>query len=134
MDNVVVYYEAWQMQCCGEPFEKGDVVTLEVYIPTESANGNELGIDIDFYEDHHNCGKGYTIFRLTGQVERICAEYSLREDCEDSVIDYRKVKKHYLDCDCADGYNFPQRGIDVANWGYFVWLSNARLKSAEDEQ
>ena len=52
MDNVVVYIEAWQMQCCGEPFAKGDIVSWEAFIATDSLEIDGKTVNIDFYEEH----------------------------------------------------------------------------------
>ena len=124
MDNVVVYIEAWQMQCCGEPFAKGDVVSWEAFVATDSLEIDGETVNIDFYEEHHTTHR-HIMFQITGQVERVLAEYSPRVEGQQN-IEYSKSKKCYIDCcEEVDGWNFPQ---DVSDWGYVVWLSNVRLK------
>jgi hypothetical protein len=90
MDNVIVYYEAWQMQCCGTPFAKGDVVSWLVFLGNDSLDINGQKIKIDFYEDHHYRSFGDGMFKLTGQVEHIWAEYSLVKDDDNKVLAYDK--------------------------------------------
>ena len=130
MDNVVVYIEAWQMQCCGEPFAKGDVVSWEAFVATDALEIDGETVNIDFYEEHHTTHR-HIMFQITGQVERVMAEYSLKIECE-SPIAYDNVKKYYVDCDDeVNSCNFPQNGVD---WGYVVWLSNVRLNLVQNER
>lgn len=130
MDNVIVYYQAWQMQCCGEPFAKGDIVTWGVFIATDSFEIDGETVNIDFYEEHHTTHR-HIMFQITGQVERVLAEYSPKIEGE-KVVSYSKVKKHYIDCDDEiDRYNFPE---DCHDWAYIVWLSNVKLEQLKNEQ
>ena len=130
MDNVVVYYQAWQMQCCGEPFAKGDIVTWGVFIATDSLEIDGEIVNIDFCEEHHTTLR-HIMFQITGQVERVLAEYSPKIEGEKKVS-YSTSKKCYIDCyEEVDGWNFPQ---DVSDWGYVVWLSNVRLNLMQNEQ
>jgi hypothetical protein len=132
MDNVIVYYEAWQMQCCGTPFAKGDVVSWLVFLGNDSLDINGQKIKIDFYEDHHYRSFGDGMFKLTGQVEHIWAEYSLVKDDDNKVLAYDKVRKYYLDCDEeVDGYNFPEDGH---GWAYVIKLSNVKLELLKKEK
>ena len=48
-----VLYDSWQMQCCGDPIEVGKVANLTI-VPGCDNPKNLAGIDIDFYEDHHD--------------------------------------------------------------------------------
>lgn len=56
--TVRIWYDDWQMQCCGEPFGVGDSITLSVDPERDfswlvPAFGSELVHSIDFYETHH---------------------------------------------------------------------------------
>ena len=68
MDNVKVYYENWQMMCCGDPFAVGDEVEWTVHLSTRRSGQEKL--HVDFYEDHYyHSADG--ILKLRGKVERI---------------------------------------------------------------
>ncbi|MEU8525498.1 MULTISPECIES: DUF6578 domain-containing protein [Streptomyces] len=58
--TVTIWVDDWQMQCCGEDFAPGDVVSwrlLEVD-PEDYADvvGDERAAGIDFREEHHGQG------------------------------------------------------------------------------
>ena len=47
-----IFYESWQMQCCGTEFKIGDVIE---WIVCTSENFTPANINIDyFYEAHSN--------------------------------------------------------------------------------
>ena len=54
--TVRVFYQSWQMQCCGVPFRVGDNVTwtvLEAHDELATAFGPIEGADIAWLEEHH---------------------------------------------------------------------------------
>ncbi|MEV7510859.1 MULTISPECIES: DUF6578 domain-containing protein [unclassified Streptomyces] len=62
--TVTVWVDDWQMQCCGEDFAPGDVVSwhlLEVD-PEDYADlvGSDLAAGIDFCEEHHGQEEGHS--------------------------------------------------------------------------
>lgn len=66
----LVWYAAWQMECCGEPFAVGDVVdwTLGDVVDVEwlaAAVGGDLAADVTHVEDHHDVDEGTTVRRGT---------------------------------------------------------------------
>ncbi|MGC4946012.1 DUF6578 domain-containing protein [Streptomyces sp. DT224] len=60
--TLTVWIDDWQMQCCGEPFAPGDVVswTLMEVDPEDYVDlvGGERAEGIDFREEHHGGGEG----------------------------------------------------------------------------
>lgn len=62
-------YEAWQMQCCGEPLELGEVTTL--YLDSRDGEDLNSGIHVDYWEEHHH---GMTR-KITGKVAEITAVF-----------------------------------------------------------
>ena len=77
MDNVVVYYQAWQMQCCGEPFVKGDIVTWEVFIATDSLEDGNPIIMPELYE-------------WQKEIEPIVVAFSVGEPYDKDWTDYHR--------------------------------------------
>lgn len=80
-----VFMDGWQIECCGEPFEVGDLVTWTVVDSPDpdsflaSAFGTELADSIDFDEDHHDMAehskRAVTSRELVGWVEGIQAAF-----------------------------------------------------------
>lgn len=67
-----VFYDDWQMQCCGDPFTIGDRVEWLVCLPTGLKTSVDVG-RIDYcYEAH---GSETTMFRLNGYVVKITGLY-----------------------------------------------------------
>ena len=78
---MLVWVDAWQMQCCGEPFAIGDRVTWALnHEPDldwlQAAVGPEVADRIQFAEDHHGAlPDDHPVSR--GSVVGIHAAYSL---------------------------------------------------------
>ncbi|MDX6764822.1 DUF6578 domain-containing protein [Streptomyces sp. F8] len=60
--RLTVWVDDWQMQCCGEGFAPGDVVSWQLLEadPEDYADvvGEDLAAGIDFHEEHHGGGEG----------------------------------------------------------------------------
>ena len=74
-----VLLEAWQWQCCGEPFAVGDAVswTVSSNIDREwlaHSVGGDTAAAITDYEDHHDTAEG-EIKKITGRVTAISAAF-----------------------------------------------------------
>lgn len=69
MSECVVYYEAWQLNCCGEPFSLGDEVEWRCIMPRRYKNVH--GVLLDFEEMHHGVSSHY----VKGKISRILAEW-----------------------------------------------------------
>ncbi|KOX30767.1 MULTISPECIES: DUF6578 domain-containing protein [unclassified Streptomyces] len=61
--TLTIWVDDWQMQCCGENFKPGDVVswTLLEVDPEDYADivGAERADEIDFCEEHHGQDEGH---------------------------------------------------------------------------
>ena len=135
MDNVKVYYDIWQMMCCGAPFVVGDEVEWSGSLnKCGSTQGNQR---IDFFVNtHYHSTDG--ILKILGKVERILFEYSdgssteilTREDGKECrFTSHQKEKLLYKEICYADGYEeLPE---DYSGWGYLVTLSNVVLRRLE---
>ena len=128
MDNVVVYYESWQMQCCGEPFGVGDTVSWRVALGSE--HRSETSWKYDFIEDHH-CLCDDSKYRITGRVERIAMEFSHKEE-KGNIVEYDKIPKQRVEVKgTVNGWDFPENTCD---FGYYIKLSNVKLELAKDNE
>ncbi len=63
-----IYYHAWQLQCCGEPFRVGDRVDWTCEVPSKPTNVSD--IIVDFTEEHH----GSETHSISGVVDKIMME------------------------------------------------------------
>lgn len=66
-----IFYEDWQLQCCGEPFVVGAEVKWTVRRPQDNPPWLPEVEPIDWYGEHH----GNETHALTGSVERIEATW-----------------------------------------------------------
>ncbi|MER6156883.1 DUF6578 domain-containing protein [Streptomyces sp. NPDC001868] len=61
--TLTIWVDDWQVQCCGQSFAPGDVVswTLLEVDPEDYADvvGSERADEIDFREEHHGHGEGH---------------------------------------------------------------------------
>lgn len=85
-----VYYEEWQMSCCGAHFAVGDHVTWTYWDGGEDREwisdmfDDELSASIDHFE--HHCGELKQLPSISGLVVAIQAAY-MRYDRDDEPSD-----------------------------------------------
>ena len=75
----LVWYSAWQMECCGEPFSVNDCVEWNLTeVPDvdwlEAAIGSDLAVQVSYQEDHHDLDKNAVARK--GRVRSIRCAYS----------------------------------------------------------
>jgi len=75
--NTKVFYELWQMECCGKPFKPGD--NIEWYVTTTDRLATALDIDgVEYiYDAHFDEWDG--ILTLKGVVKDISVYYEKYE-------------------------------------------------------
>ncbi len=133
MDKCVVYYESWQLQCCGDPFAVGEKVWWKVRIPEEESICN--GTKVDFYEEHH-IRHTHTV---KGTIIKIIAERSelLKGDMVEECVSYEKSDKIYEELQAADGWESEMRSDETtlrAFWGYVVELKDVTVKQLKNKK
>ncbi len=77
----VVHYDTWEMDCCGTPFNIGDVVEWDVSKFEAGDDCNEI-IEIpqdDYCYNAHHFPEDVKVFKLTGRVAKIQLLYYKRE-------------------------------------------------------
>lgn len=106
-----VFYESWQMDCCGTPFQIGDTVQWDCNLSNE-----DFIADADYYYEAH----GETRFNLKGVVIEIYGvKYAYKEN-EDNI--YYPVSHSMLPLKKAE--EFMKDGEN----GFLVVLSDVEIK------
>ncbi|GAA4766981.1 hypothetical protein GCM10023329_11610 [Streptomyces sanyensis] len=127
MDNagmtLTIWVDDWQMQCCGENFKPGDVVSwmlLEVD-PEDYADlvGAERANAIDFCEEHHgqDGGRAPTSVEVVSIVEVHC-RYGVAPGATDKVKYPVPGTTVLVPVEKADGWAKTRPGVSFA--GYLV--------------
>ena len=125
MRECIVYYESWQLQCCGSPFSVGDVVEWKGTLLSEKRDAH--GITIDFEEEHH---VGYT-HKVKGTVEKIISERS-EFPKGNRIVYYEQAPIVRTELQHADGWESDYRDDETTErtfWGYIVVLKDAEVSS-----
>ena len=130
LDECTVFYDAWQMQCCGEPFSVGDEVSWTCVVPVHP--GVASGRIVDFYEDHH---KDFS-HKIKGMVSNIVSQFS-DSDKGKKKISYDSEWIYEKEITNADGWNCG-RDVDETKertiWGYIVELKDVTVKPLEENE
>lgn len=124
MDRCTIYYESWQIQCCGTPFSVGEKVEWTCFIPQDDKNAH--GIILDFVEDHH----GFATHSIVGTVTKIIAERCEFPKGEREVW-YEKTQVIHEELQSADGWESELDDDDTTDrtfLGYIVELKDAVIK------
>jgi hypothetical protein len=124
--SITVWVDSWQMQCCGEPFQRGSQVAWTLTDPDpdwfEAMLGPNAEQTVDMVEEHHG-GVPEDMIPTWGTVTRIAAvhcRYAPRPG-SDSWTSYPVPGSGVLtDVESADGWT-ADRG-DERFVGYLVGL------------
>ena len=129
-DECKIYYESWQLQCCGDPFAVNDKVDWTCIMPTEYKNAH--GIILDFEEEHH----GFATHSISGTVTQIIAErsefpkgkrvvyYPLAETIQEEIYEANGYEKEFS----------SDEETDRTFWGYIVTLKDALVKPLSETE
>lgn len=118
-----IYYEAWEMECCGTPFRLGDVVEWKVSENTDIISPVDLG-HIDYCYDAHS-SEGTKLFTLKGKVDSIKLLYHKYELQGPESKIYVAVNGALVDADFVQGFDEDYEGLGCA--GYVVSLSECSI-------
>lgn len=127
LDTCNIYYEAWQIQCCGKPFKIGDRVRWSCTIPKDEQIACEH--KIDFCEEHH-LDQTHTI---EGTITGILAEIAV------SLIgnlNYDSAPKYTMPLQEADGYETEELCREQGNryfWGYIVSMKDVEVTEYDEK-
>ena len=124
LKECTLYYESWQLQCCGEVFAVGDTVNWTCYIPDTPKDAH--GISIDFEENHHDM----STHSISGTITKIIAERSELPPSNDTIY-YEKVTTIHEEMLQVEGWEKEYSSDDNTRrtlWGYILTLKNVVVK------
>ncbi|TLG75429.1 DUF6578 domain-containing protein [Culicoidibacter larvae] len=115
MNEVIVWVDGWQMQCCGTAFNIGSIIEWKVsQVSYDLSPIEDLGV-IDYYYDDHAYNN--TVSVLSGEVVEICKVYHAYKLDEVNNV-YRpvsgKLEKFNQE---ADGWE-----VDYDSWKFVAYL------------
>ena len=124
MSECTIYYESWQLQCCGAPFSIGDKVEWTCIMPTGYKNAH--GIVLDFEEEHH----GFATHSITGTVAKILVERSefpkgKREAWYDRAA---TIQEEIRSANGRESLRKDDETTEYTLWGYIVELKDVLVK------
>ena len=129
-ENCKVFYESWQMECCGRPFAIGDSVSWLVLRETELNSPVDVG-RIDYcYEAHSSAWE--ELFVLTGRVEQIDVLYQRYEPSKENPRYLVPVGGMTIPAEKAEGFEQDRDGMKAT--GYVVTLSGVTVRPAKKEE
>ena len=96
-----VQYERWQLQCCGDPITVGKVADLVCV--KDKRRKNYVGIEIDYYENHHGYDVNCCVRGLVTRIQAICVEKFAKSDGQNYHIDNPDNEFSIIDTDYIDG-------------------------------
>lgn len=126
-----VYYEMWQLECCGTPFSVGDTVTWLV----EKAQLVKMTIDVSdiayCYEAHSSDWKN--LYVLEGVVKQIDVLYHTYQRSKDDPRALVSVAEELVATEEARGY---EEDLDemVRAGGYVVILDDCSIRPARQDE
>ena len=129
MKECKIYYESWQLQCCGDPFSVGERVEWTCAKPGKF--NNIYGVTWDFVEDHH----GDDTHLVTGTITRIISERSETPKSDNQVV-YGEVGLIREDIQFADGWESWKDDDDTMHytlWGYIVELKVVTVEKVRNK-
>ena len=128
MNRVNIWVADWEMQCCGDPFKKGETVEWRVSEYDRSyllhIDGADV-TDIDYYYDNHDMGG--KLYEIRGIVTKIQAVYALYEPRYDdkwkrdilTPVAYKAMDYKAVDFDSvADGWE-----KDIDEYKFLAYLA-----------
>lgn len=128
--NCVVFYEAWQMECCGAEFSVGDTVKWLVR-KAESLN-TPVNVDvIDYCYEAHDSDR-QKLFVIEGTVDAIKIlyhKYSVSPNASRLLI---PVSGETIETKRAKGFDKEINGME--SYGYIVTLHEYTIRPAKKEE
>jgi len=121
-----VFYEEWQMACCGEPFKVGDRINWLVLAGGPVNIAVEIG-HIDYsYEAHSSEWK--KLFVLEGTVKKIELLYEKYEPMADNPRCLYPVDGIMVEADSARGFEKDYKDMKIN--GYVIKISDYAVRKA----
>ena len=124
LDWCTIYYESWQLQCCGDPFSVGDKIEWTCIMPTGYKNAH--GIVLDFEEEHH----GFATHSITGTVAKILVERSeFPKGKKEAWYDRAEtIQEEIRSANGRESLRKDDETTEYTLWGYIVELKDVLVK------
>ena len=126
----MVFYEDWQMQCCGIPFKIGDRIKWLVEIGHCLNSPVDIGKLDYIYEEHSH--KWTELLVLEGKVCRIQALYQRYEYVEPGSPFMEPKDGFLVEVTQADGWDGSINGNKFS--GYMVTIGDHTIRPALEEE
>lgn len=125
-----VFYEQWQMECCGTPFAVGDTIRWLVDTTTDLNTAIDVG-KIDYcYEAHSDEWEKLYVF--TGRVHGIKILYERFEREKEGSPMMKRVDGMLMDTEAVDGSEDDVNEMQAS--GYIVHLADAEIRPAKKDE
>lgn len=124
-----VLYEGWQMQCCGQPFNIGDIIKWDVFAFNKKLT--DVNQEIEYiYDAHYETSDGLLV--LQGTVHHIDAVYTQYKPSKDNPKFHIPISSILRNVVNADGYEEEMNGVSFDS--YIVVLRDITIKKVANEQ
>lgn len=130
MNKCIVFYETWQMECCGTDFLIGDTIKWLVYKCNHLNTPVDVGKVEYCYEAHDSNWE--KIFVLEGKVEKIQILYEKYEPSKENPKLLKPVNGMLIKSEVARGFDKSFDGMEAS--GYVVEVSNYTIRPAKKEE
>lgn len=130
LNQCIVLFEDWQMQCCGTPFKVGDTVRWLVLKWFNKNIPVNVGT-IDYYYEAHDSNYK-TLFMLNGVVSDIRALHYKYEESSNNPNVKVPVSGLTVNVDSADGWDEPIEGLPFSE--YIVKLEDVNIRDAKKSE
>ena len=105
MAQCTILYETWQMQCCGDPIQVGQVVSLPCI--KKGPDTCACGINIDFDEEHHNEDANCLIRGKVTEIRSVFVDSYANEKGDTRFIDDPNNTFAVIEVEYIDGWEEP---------------------------
>ncbi|MFJ6510160.1 DUF6578 domain-containing protein [Streptomyces sp. NPDC091406] len=131
--TVTIWVDDWQMQCCGEDFTSGGLVSWSLMKadPEDYVDivGAERADEIDFHEEHHGEQEHAPMSLEVLSIAEVHCRYAVPPGATDRVNHPVPGTAVLVPVDRADGWAKGRPGVDFA--GYLVTARRVMEPAAE---
>lgn len=121
-----IFYESWQIQCCGKPFKIGDRVRWSCVLPADKEQ-TISSHKIDYNEEHH----GNETHSIIGSIIDILSVIQ-KDSPNKKSYEFDPSKLMLTNLVAADGYESEKKATDenyYIFWGYIVTMKDVEISN-----
>ena len=105
MAQCTILYETWQMQCCGDPIQVGQIVSLPCI--KKGPYTSACGINIDFDEEHHNEDANCLIRGKVTEIRSVFVDSYANGKSDTRLVDDPNNTFAVIEVEYIDGWEEP---------------------------